>query len=186
MRQSNSSRSRESWISRPVVSMGTGVCADRGLWQVCCFASARFKAVRPSSSREKPRPVERPDGRSRPLHFSTTIGTISVPRRPPDHDAPSASSIDDLQGSSTDNHTAVQARSHRPQFEDLPRDVEQGAPPHRLGPRDSSAGAPRCVQFPSVQMITIRGWVQVRPRPSSAFVIAWLANHAKGRRRRAG
>jgi hypothetical protein len=58
--------------------MGTGGWADRGLWEACCFAEARFKAVPPSSSREKPRPVERLDGRSRPLHFSTKIGTPSA------------------------------------------------------------------------------------------------------------
>jgi hypothetical protein len=55
IRPSKSSRSRESWTSRPVVSMGTGGWADRGLWEACCFASARFKAVPPSSSGEKPR-----------------------------------------------------------------------------------------------------------------------------------
>src|SRR6516165_10341635 len=77
MRPSNSSRSRESWITRPEAPMGTGGWADRGLWEACGFAEARFKAVPPSSSREKPRPVERPDGRSRPLHFSTKIGTPS-------------------------------------------------------------------------------------------------------------
>src|SRR6516225_5223972 len=75
IRPSNSSRSRESWITRPEAPMGTGGWADRGLWEACGFAEARFKAVPPSSSREKPRPVERPDGRSRPLHFSTKIGT---------------------------------------------------------------------------------------------------------------
>src|SRR5262249_31943658 len=78
MRPSNSSRSRESWITRPEAPMGTGGWADRGLWEACGLAEARFKAVPPSSSREKPRPVERPDGRSRPLHFSTKIGTPSV------------------------------------------------------------------------------------------------------------
>jgi hypothetical protein len=49
-----------------------------GLLESCRFAQARFKAVPPSSSREKPRPVKRPDGRNRPLHFSTTIGTTST------------------------------------------------------------------------------------------------------------
>jgi hypothetical protein len=38
----------------------------------------RFQAVPPPSSREKPRPVERPDGRNHPLHFSTQIGTTSL------------------------------------------------------------------------------------------------------------
>ena len=33
----------------------------------------RFQAVPPSSSREEPRPVERPDERNRPLHFSASI-----------------------------------------------------------------------------------------------------------------
>src|SRR6516165_7459721 len=81
MRPSNSSRSRESWITRPEAPMGTGGWADRGLWEACGFAEARFKAVPPSSSREKPRPVERQDGRSRPLHFSTKIGTPSTSSR---------------------------------------------------------------------------------------------------------
>ena len=47
------------------------------LWESCRFASARFQAVPPSSSREKPHPVKRPDGRNRPLLFSTKIGTLS-------------------------------------------------------------------------------------------------------------
>jgi hypothetical protein len=43
----------------------------------------RFQAVPPSSSREKARQVERPDGRDHPLHFSTKIGTTSQESRRP-------------------------------------------------------------------------------------------------------
>ena len=38
-------------------SLGTAGCVGSGLWEPCRFASARFKAVPPSSSWEKPRPV---------------------------------------------------------------------------------------------------------------------------------
>jgi hypothetical protein len=38
---------------RPLATMGTESWACSGLWESCRFASARFKAVPPSSSREK-------------------------------------------------------------------------------------------------------------------------------------
>ena len=49
IRSSNASRSRESWITRSGAPMGTAGWVGSGLWESCRFASARFKAVPPSS-----------------------------------------------------------------------------------------------------------------------------------------